>query len=117
MGATTCETQDGLAHSIFTVRQAELPQDEDAFRGTLAPFLRASESPIAIACLRLVTLPAFPPLPDRSVLRFSRCNALFTLALAALPYRAIKRLLVWIFCEPESYMDDLALFAAESSAR
>ena len=38
--------------------------DEDldaAFLGTLAPFSRASESPIAMACLGLVTfLPLFP---------------------------------------------------------
>src|SRR4051812_47364555 len=33
------------------------------FRGTFAPFARASESPIAIACLRLFTLPPFPPGP------------------------------------------------------
>jgi hypothetical protein len=33
--------------------------------GTLAPFFRASESPIAIACLRLVTF--FPLLPLLSV--------------------------------------------------
>jgi hypothetical protein len=31
------------------------------FLGTLAPFFRASESPIAIACLRLFTLPPLPP--------------------------------------------------------
>jgi hypothetical protein len=40
--------------------------------GTFLPFLRASESPIAIACLRLLTLPPRPPLPRLSVpcLRF-----------------------------------------------
>jgi hypothetical protein len=32
--------------------------------GTFAPFLRASDNPIAIACLRLVTF--FPDLPDVS---------------------------------------------------
>ena len=32
--------------------------------GTFAPFLRASERPIAIACLRLLTLPPLPPLPE-----------------------------------------------------
>src|ERR1700721_1222069 len=63
------------------------------FRGTLAPFFRASESPIAIACLRLVTLPPLPPLPERSVPRFSRRIALFTLLPAALPYLAIAHLL------------------------
>ncbi len=36
-------------------------------RGTFAPFLRASESPIAIACLRLLTfLRLFPPEKDRA---------------------------------------------------
>jgi hypothetical protein len=53
------------------------------FFGTLAPFLRASERPMAIACFRLVTLPPFPPLPERSVPRFSRCRALLTLFPAA----------------------------------
>src|ERR1700685_266916 len=62
--------------------------DED-FLGTFAPFLRASERPMAIACLRLVTLPPLPPLPERSFPFFSRCNARSTLLPAALPYRAI----------------------------
>lgn len=56
------------------------------FLGTLAPFLRASERPIAIACFRIVTLPPFPPLPERRVPRFSRRMALATDVLAALPY-------------------------------
>src|SRR5882757_4433886 len=54
--------------------------------GTLAPFLRASERPMAIACLRLVTLPPLPPLPERSVPFFSRRMAFSTLLLAASPY-------------------------------
>src|SRR6266536_5216385 len=33
------------------------------FFGTLLPFLRALESAMAIACLRLFTRPPFPPLP------------------------------------------------------
>ena len=41
------------------------------FFGTLAPALRASDNPIAIACLRLVT---FLPLPLLSVLAFSRAS-------------------------------------------
>src|ERR1700722_5483940 len=56
------------------------------FSGTFAPFLRASERPIAMACLRLVTLPPLPPLPERSVPSFSRRMALSTLLPAALPY-------------------------------
>jgi len=39
-----------------------------------------------MACLRLVTVPPFPPLPDFNVPRFSLCIARFTLSLAALPY-------------------------------
>jgi hypothetical protein len=35
-------------------------EEEDFFFGTFSPFWRASERPIAIACLRLVTF-----LPDR----------------------------------------------------
>src|ERR1700719_3303568 len=62
------------------------PRDQlDFFRGTLAPFFRASESPIAIACFLLVTRPPFPPLPDLSVPRFLRCIALFTVFPASLP--------------------------------
>src|SRR5690349_20077336 len=48
------------------------------FCGTLAPFLRASESPIAMACLRLFTFPPLPPLPERSVPFFLRRIALAT---------------------------------------
>jgi hypothetical protein len=42
----------------------------DFFLGTLAPFFRVSESPMAIACLRLFTAPPLPPLPERNVPRF-----------------------------------------------
>ena len=48
------------------------------FLGTFAPFLRASESPMAIACLRLFTLPPLPPGPDFSVPCFFRRIALST---------------------------------------
>lgn len=51
--------------------------------GTLAPFFRASESPMAIACSRLFT---FFPLPDLSVPFFLRCIALSTRFDAAFPY-------------------------------
>ncbi len=51
---------------------------DDRFLGTFAPFSRASESPIAIACLRLVTLPPFPPRPRLSVPFFRRFIALVT---------------------------------------
>jgi hypothetical protein len=51
-------------------------------RGTFAPFLRASESPIAIACLRLFT---FLPLPDLSVPFLRRRMVLATRFDAAFP--------------------------------
>jgi hypothetical protein len=49
----------------------------------LAPFFRASDNPMAIACLRLFT---FLPLPDLSVPFFRRRIALATRFDAALPY-------------------------------
>ena len=55
-------------------------------RGTFAPFFRASDNPIAIACLRLFTRPPLPPLPLFSVPFFLRRIALPTLLLAARPY-------------------------------
>src|ERR1700686_994066 len=55
-------------------------------RGTFAPFLRASERPIAIACFRLFTVPPLPPRPDFSVPRFLRRIALATVFPAAFPY-------------------------------
>src|SRR6201989_3476432 len=64
------------------------------FRGTFAPFLRASESPIAIACLRLFTVPPFPPLPLLSVPFLRRSSADLTLFEADFEYlRAIGRAL------------------------
>ena len=60
----------------------------DFFLGTLAPFLRASDRPMAMACLRLVTTPPLPPFPERSVPRFSFSIAFLTLSLAAFPYFA-----------------------------
>ena len=55
------------------------------FRGTLAPFFRAFDSPIAIACFRLL---AFPPLPLFCVPRFS-VDGFIHLAFALDPYLAI----------------------------
>jgi hypothetical protein len=55
--------------------------------GTLAPFLRASESPIAIACARLFTVPPCPDFPLFRVPCFFRCMALSTDLEAASPYR------------------------------
>ena len=56
------------------------------FRVTFAPFFRASERPIAIACLRLFTFPPFPPRPLLNVPFFFRRIALSTRLLAAFPY-------------------------------
>jgi len=50
--------------------------------------LRASESPMAMACFLLFTAPPLPPFPERSLPLFSRSIALFTLLLAAFPYFA-----------------------------
>jgi hypothetical protein len=61
----------------------------DFFCGTLAPFLRASERPMAIACFLLLTVPPLPPLPDFKVPRFLRRIALRTVLLAAFPYLGI----------------------------
>jgi hypothetical protein len=55
--------------------------------GTLPPSRRASESPIAIACLGLVTF--LPDFPLRSVPRLRSCIALATLSDAFLPYLAM----------------------------
>src|SRR6266852_3673131 len=55
-------------------------------RGTFAPFSRASERPIAIACSRLFTVPPLPPLPDFKVPCFFLRIALSTALAAALPY-------------------------------
>src|SRR5262249_57728186 len=66
------------------------------FRGRLAPFCGASDSPIAIACLRFFTLPPCPYFPLRSVPCFLRRIALSTLLVAAEPYfrRPFRR---WLF--------------------
>jgi hypothetical protein len=58
--------------------------------GTLPPALRASDSPIAIACFRLFT---FRPEPLRSVSCFRLRIARATLRLAFLPYFAMPALL------------------------
>ena len=66
--------------------ELRLRRDVD-FRGTLPPARRASESPIAMACLRLVTF--FPEL-ERSVPRFFSCMAFFTLDFALGPYLRVE---------------------------
>jgi hypothetical protein len=55
----------------------------------LAPLRRASESPIAIACLRLFTL---RPLPDFSLPLFNLCITFFTFCPAfGLYFRRLER--------------------------
>ena len=66
---------------LLWLREREL---ELARFGTLPPSRRASDRPIAIACLRLLTV-----LPERPLLswpRFISCMALSTLLLAFFPY-------------------------------
>ena len=75
--------------AAISMRRSMLTQCEDLFLGTLAPFFRASDSPIAIACFLLFTLPPLPPFPERSVPLFSRCIALSTALPAAFPYLAM----------------------------
>jgi hypothetical protein len=55
-------------------------------RGTFAPFFRASDSPIAIACFRLFTVPPFPPFPDFNGPFLRRRIALATRFDAERPY-------------------------------
>jgi hypothetical protein len=57
------------------------------FLGTFAPSFLASERPIAIACLRLVTF--FPDLPDFNCPRFFSCIALSTFFPAPFEYFAM----------------------------
>ncbi len=51
----------------FLCRFVLVQRELDRFFGTFLPFLRASDSPMAIACLRLLTLPPLPPRPLLSV--------------------------------------------------
>jgi hypothetical protein len=58
--------------------------DDDFRLGTLPPALRASDRPIAMACLRLFTV-----LPERPLFRVPRlrsCIAFFTFSPAFFPY-------------------------------
>jgi hypothetical protein len=72
-------------------REPDAPDDDlcdaDDRAGTFAPFFRASERPIAIACLRLLTVRPLRPLSSVPCLR--RRIALSTLSCAFLPYRAM----------------------------
>jgi hypothetical protein len=62
--------------------------DDDFFAGgTLPPSRRASDNPMAMACLRLFTF--FPLDPDSSVPRFLSCIAFSTFSDAFSPYLAM----------------------------
>jgi hypothetical protein len=63
----------------------------DDFFGTLPPAFLASDNPIAIACLRLLTF--FPERPLLSVPALRSCIAFLTLLCAFLPYLAMSCLL------------------------
>jgi hypothetical protein len=76
----------GILARPTAARRARLTYREDLFGGTFAPFFRASDRPMAMACLRLFTLP-WRPLPDLRVPAFFRLMALLTDFPAALPYR------------------------------
>jgi hypothetical protein len=60
--------------------------------GIFAPFFRASDRPIAMACFLLFTVPPLPPFPDFSVPFFFRRIALSTPLLAAFPYFLVPEL-------------------------
>lgn len=75
-----------LLRDVFL--EAVVPLRAAFFRGTLAPASRASESPIAIACLRLVTF--LPLRPDFNFPFFISCMALSTLSCDFLAYFAIS---------------------------
>src|SRR5262245_1052870 len=82
------ETTVGLAAIDVWMRneykEADEPYRPGFFAGTLAPFFRASLSPMAMACLRLVTF--LPLRPERSVPFFSRWRALCTVSCAFFEY-------------------------------
>ena len=76
-----------LAVDFFApLRFADARFVDERFDGTFAPFSRASDSPIAIACSRLVTVPPCPALPRFNVPLFRRFIALSTDLPAARPY-------------------------------
>jgi hypothetical protein len=77
------------------------------FDGTFAPFARASDNPIAIACFRLVTLPPLPPRPLRSVPFFRFFITLSTCLLAAAPYLRVLFFRVAMGDHPRSQLLDV----------
>jgi hypothetical protein len=85
--------------------------DEDLLRGTLPPSRRACDSPIAIACLRLVTF-----LPDRPLFRvplFRSRIALPTFSDAFLPYLAMAWFLLLPVAGTTTYLQSIMFFFAD----
>jgi hypothetical protein len=74
----------------FLLDEAFFLLDDDFF-GTFPPAFLASDNPIAIACLRLLTF--FPERPLLRVPALRSCIAFLTLLCAFLPYLAILHLL------------------------
>jgi hypothetical protein len=79
------DDDDFFDAAFFDEPPEDFLDDEDFFAGgTLPPSRRASERPMAMACLRLVTFLPEPPL--RSVPSFRSCIVFSTLSWAFLPY-------------------------------
>src|ERR1700710_565724 len=76
------------------------------FFGTLSPSLRASDRPMAMACLRLFTVPPLPPGPLLSVPFLRSSSAFATLLEAALEYlRAMFDPLAGVDCRTTGGME------------
>jgi hypothetical protein len=84
---------DDLRADFFADDLVDFLDDEalfdDFFAGTFAPARRAWESPIAIACLRLVTF--LPNFPLRRLPFLRSCIVFLTFAWAFFPYFAIAQ--------------------------
>ena len=74
------------ARRIISPGRAPSGIQADLFLGTFLPCLRAFDKPMAIACLRLLTLPPLPPLPLCAVPRLYRCISDSTSRLAPREY-------------------------------
>lgn len=86
---TTLARREAMGYRFFAARLRDVLRElfrEDFRDGTFAPFSRASLSPMAMACLRLVT---FRPEPLFSVPFFLRRIVDSTLLDADFPYFAI----------------------------
>src|SRR5688572_1011559 len=93
------------AHQLDRRRRDEDRRDDFLRRGTLPPSRRAWESPIAIACLRLVTF--FPERPLRSVPRLRSRITWRTFCEAFLPYLRAIRMNRWLSGFSASFLFDL----------